>query len=85
MLSSDEVLIKPKVKTVAKRLSKKRVQKTKTISNTIGLDLPPLDEKYDEDTLAFLRTQIMYQVNVVNNYLEVKHSDGKEKQLKQGI
>lgn len=49
-----------------------------------GLELPPLDEEYDADTLAFLRAQRIYQVIVVCYHLEVKYSDGRVKEMNIG-
>ena len=74
-----------KCKTVARKPRRKKVNTTTTIARVAGLELPVLDEDYNEDDMAYLRAQRMYEVKVVVNNLEVKYSDGRERILYPGL
>ncbi|KAK1361624.1 hypothetical protein POM88_046098 [Heracleum sosnowskyi] len=71
-----------KIKSVARR--KRITKKNGVITNVVGIKVLPLDEDCDEDALAFLRAQRIFEVKVKNNHLEIKYTDGREKQMKQG-
>ena len=70
---------------MAKRVRKKKTPTSQAITIVPGLDMPPLDEDYDRDSLAFLQEQRIYHVAIVNDCLEFKYTDGREKKFKQGI
>ncbi|KAK1394321.1 hypothetical protein POM88_013377 [Heracleum sosnowskyi] len=71
-----------KIKSVARR--KRITKKNGVITNVVGIKVLPLDEDYDEDALEFLRAQRIFEVKVKNNHLEIKYTDGREKEMKQG-
>ena len=54
------------------------------LTRAVGLELPALDEDFDEDSLAFLQAQRIYEVKVVADHLAVKYSDGRDGTLKAG-
>ena len=74
-----------KCKTVARKPMRKMVNTTTIIARVAGLELPVLDEEYNEDDMAYLRAQRMYEVKVVVNNLEVKYLDGRERILYPGL
>ena len=53
------------------------------LTRAVGLELPTLYEDFDEDSLAFVQSQRIYEVQVAD-HLEVKYSDGKDGTLKVG-
>ncbi|KAK1379255.1 hypothetical protein POM88_025999 [Heracleum sosnowskyi] len=71
-----------KIKSVPKRI--RITKKTGKLTNVIGINVLPLDEDYDEDALAFLRAQRIFEVKVKLDHLEIKYTDGRERIMKQG-
>ncbi|KAK1373597.1 hypothetical protein POM88_029790 [Heracleum sosnowskyi] len=71
-----------KIKSVPRRI--RITKKTGKLANVIGINVLPLDEDYDEDALAFLRAQRIFEVKVKLNHLEIKYTDGRERIMKQG-
>ncbi|KAK1394699.1 hypothetical protein POM88_013755 [Heracleum sosnowskyi] len=71
-----------KIKRVAKRI--RITKRTGKLTNVIGINVPPLDEDYDEDALAFLRAQRIFEVKVKLDHLQIKYTDGRERIMKQG-
>ncbi|KAK1352465.1 hypothetical protein POM88_053404 [Heracleum sosnowskyi] len=71
-----------KIKSVAKRT--RITKRNGVIINVVGLNVPPLDEDYDEDALTFLRAQRIFEVKVKQDHLEIKYTDGREKEMKIG-
>ncbi|KAK1403753.1 hypothetical protein POM88_003358 [Heracleum sosnowskyi] len=77
----------PQVKHMKIKRAAKRTRITKkngVITNVVGIKVLPLDEDYDEDALAFLRAQRIFEVKVKLDHLEIKYTDGREKVMKQG-
>ncbi|KAK1394471.1 hypothetical protein POM88_013527 [Heracleum sosnowskyi] len=71
-----------KIKSVPKRI--RITKKTGKLTNVVGIHVFPLDEDYDEDALAFLRAQRIFEVKLKLDHLEIKYTDGREKIMKQG-
>ncbi|KAK1355880.1 hypothetical protein POM88_049136 [Heracleum sosnowskyi] len=71
-----------KIKSVPKRI--RITKKTGKLTNVTGINVLPLDEDYDEDALAFLRAQRIFEVKVKLDHLEIKYTDGRERIMKQG-
>ena len=74
---------KGKGKMVARK-KKKLTKKTGAISKVVGLDLPALDEEYNEDAMSFLHAQRIFEVKIVEDHLEIKYTDGREREPKIG-
>lgn len=70
-----------KFKHAARRV---KLSKSKALTIIPGLNLPPLDESYDEDQLQFLWAQRIYHVAIVDDFLEIKYTDGRQKKFRQG-
>ncbi|KAK1356457.1 hypothetical protein POM88_049713 [Heracleum sosnowskyi] len=76
----------PQVKHMKIKRAAKRTRITKkngVITNVVGIKVLPLDEDYDEDALAFLRAQRIFEVKVKLDHLEIKYTDGRERSMKQ--
>ena len=72
---------KGKGKMVARK-KKKLTKMTGAISKVVGIDLPALDEEYNEDAMSFLRAQRIFEVKIVEDHLKIKYTDGREGELK---
>jgi hypothetical protein len=70
-----------KIKSVPKRI--RITKKTGKLTNVVGIHVFPLEEDYDEDALAFLRAQRIFEVKVKLDHLEIKYTDGRERIMKQ--
>ena len=60
------------------------MMKSNVITNVVGLDLTPLDEDYDVDALAFFRAPRIYKVKVIENLLEIKYTNRRERNMNVG-
>lgn len=74
-----------KFKTKACNARKVKTHVSQALTIVPGLKLPPLDEDFDEDQLAFLMAQRICHAAIVDDCLVFKYSDGRKMRFTQGM